>query len=144
MKKSRREHLESWGLVLVSAVFVVTGVVLLFVAASPAMPIAAIVFFGACGIMGVTQLVEQRQEKRGSPSDSALPVWAAAFASAMIAVACGALLVAVANGTDNISFIYQGFAAPAAIAGILFFGGGAVYLVVRLLRSRREDDRSRP
>lgn len=126
VRKQRREAIL---LVLVSTGFVVTGGVL-WLATGSAIGLVCVVFFGACFLAGVMQLVGP-----GSPRAAG---WIGVVAALLMGAGCGMLMLLVLAGGVELSPGRSPLVAViAGGVGLVFFGGGGVLLLVRMLRGHR-------
>lgn len=133
---SRRE---AWGLTGISALFVLTGILLLAVEGVSAIAVVAIVFFGACLLVGVVQLVGLHRGGSGEPTGP-LALLVMATASFLFAIACLLLLLFAVldwEGLNTSPGRSRALAALAGGVGTVFFGGESGVLVVRAVLARR-------
>lgn len=116
-------------LIVVSALFVIAGAVILFVGRAP-MGLLALLFFGGCLIAGVMMLV--------GPDTRAGQLLAIVGALGMGAGSASLAIMSMAG----VSLGWRGHPAvaiPLGLIGGIFFGGGGILLLIRMIRKSRRD-----
>lgn len=126
---SRKQRREAILLVLVSSLFVLAGAVM-WVVAGAAIGLVSVVFFGACFLAGVMQLVQP-----GSPRVAG---WIGVIAALLMGAGCGMLMLAILTGE------FDGSPGRSPLLGVIvggiglvFFGGGGLLLLLRMLGGHR-------
>jgi len=98
------------------------------------------VFFGGCALVGLGGVIDRSRERaaeRGEhvPPRSVTPALMV-VASLALGVGCGLMALLVGTGAIEPDRRYGLFIVPIGAIGFLFFGGGGIALLVRLLRDR--------
>lgn len=121
-------------LTLLSGVFVLAGLFVITVVGDIGAGLTAIVFFGACGLVGLVQLISLYRGGTGEPTGPA-GMLAMAAASFALGVGCLLMFLLAATGASSITQSWRSplVAAAAGAVGTIFFGGGSGLLAVRAI-----------
>lgn len=127
-------------LTIVSALLAILGVVLLRETHSFWIGLSCAVFFGGCALVGLGGVIDRSRERSAERGEHVSPrsVTPALMvvASLALGVGCGLMALLVGTGAIEPDRRYGLFIVPIGAVGFLFFGGGGVALLFRLLRDR--------
>lgn len=124
---------KAWLLTLLSAGFVLLGCFVMVVVGDLGAGLGSVVFFGACFVVGVIQLVSLSRGGTGEPTGPA-GLLAMAAASFLLGLGCLIMgLVAILSPESMASWRSPLLAVVVGAVGTVFFGGGSGLLVVKAL-----------
>ncbi len=120
-------------LTILSGGFVLAGLFVMVVVGDVGAGLASTVFFGACLVVGIAQLVSLGRGGTGQPSSPA-GLLAMAVGSFLLGVGCLVMaLVAVLSPESMASWRSPLLAVAIGGVGAVFFGGGSGLLAVRAI-----------
>lgn len=121
----RKQRRDAVLLIIVSSVFILTGLVLI-IGQALMLGLFVMIFFAAGIVAGIMELVG-RDTRRGLLSGI--------IGALLMTLSCGLLVtLTVAGVIIDAPGRSQAIAAIAAGVGVVFFGGGAVLLIIRYVR----------
>lgn len=124
---ARKERREAILLTLGSAAFVAAGAFLWSIG-SPGIGLVGIVFFGACMLAGIMQLTKSKPAR----------AWLGVSAALILGVGCGLLMLhGLSDGFQESARRPREVAIVVGGVGLVFFGGGGLLLLFRVLRGHR-------
>ena len=124
---------KAWLLVILSSGFVLMGIFVMVVVGDVGAGLGATVFFGACLVVGIVQLVSLSRGGTGQPTSPA-GVLAMAVGSFLLGVGCLVMaLLAVLSPESMASWRSPLLAVVIGAVGTVFFGGGSGLLAVRAI-----------
>lgn len=133
MRHGQASRGKAWLLTISSAGFVLAGIFVMTVVGDLGAGLGATVFFGACLIVGIVQLVSLSRGGTGEPSGPA-GLLAMAVGSFLLGVGCLVMaLVAVLSPESMPSWRSPLLAVVVGTVGAVFFGGGSGLLTVKAL-----------
>ena len=124
---------KAWLLVILSSGFVLMGIFVMVVVGDVGAGLGATVFFGACLVVGIVQLVSLSRGGTGEPTSPA-GVLAMAVASFVLGVACLVMAALAVISPESVpSWRSPLLALVIGTIGAVFFGGGSGLLAVRAI-----------
>lgn len=121
----RKQRREAVLLIIVSSVFVLAGLILL-IGPGLILGVFVAIFFAACLVAGIMELVG-RDTRRG--------LVLGIIGALLLTLSCGLLVALTVVGVIiDAPGRSQALATITAAVGVVFFGGGAVLLIIRYIR----------
>ncbi len=133
-----RSRGEAWALTLISMLFVLAGVFLIVVTGETGTGLVAIVFFGACLVVGLVQLASHGRGGGGRPTGP-VALLVMALASFALGVACLLMLGLALVEPESIASPSRSpvVAVVVGAVGTVFFGGGSGVIAVSAIYAAR-------